>query len=342
MDEERQRYLDVMYQILDLPDEVRKNEMFKDTFISYAKFCYRHSLKVYDDDLFDKSQNLFILADEPIDYEIDNVKKLEAIERWKSALANINKGCNDGVSLDDAKLIITSVIQNARIELSKLDEYYVDFFKDSLAGECGYSQALTVFPLMELGVKVTVNNVSSLPDVLFGHAFATCTFPIKDEGAVFEKSFLLDATYRQFFLTIRCNEGSFYSGDERFKNKVGPDPGYYVCQSKDGILFAKELLKKGYVELTSENARMYGYGFSASGINLSTGLLDIRGIINHSGAEYIDVMNDLELQSKLDYSKEEFSSWKTNISLYNYIGTIMNTDDVKSNNFYDSTFKKYF
>lgn len=87
-------------------------------------------------------------------------------------------------------------------------------------------------------------------------------------------------------------------------------------------MFAKELLKKGYIELTEENARMYGYGFSATSITLSTDDSEILRISNHSGREYIDAMNDRQLQEKIDYDREEFKDWNANISLFHSIGTI--------------------
>ena len=328
LDEGRQRYLNGLYQILDTEYRDYKNEMLKEMYTGYAKFCYYNNLSTYDSKLFEKSESLFIIESEPIDYQIDNQKKNEALARLQSALVNIQNGYPDGISLDDAKLIIESIIQNARVGLCAQEKDSMDFFNSSFGGFCGYAQALTIFPLLELGVKVTANNVSKLPDCSQRHAFATCTFPIKEENQIYEKQFLLDATYRQFFLTINCNEGRFYEGDARFKNQTGADPGYHLCQSEVGILFAEELSRKGYIELTEENARMYGYGFSAQTITLSTVYPEILRISNHTGREYIDAINNKQLQEKLDYDREEFRDWDVNISLFNLIDTIRKNNNV--------------
>lgn len=213
--------------------------MFKKIYSRYAKFCYENGLITYDSMLFEKSKSLFIIESEPIDYEIDNNRKIEALEGLKLALTNIQNNYQDGISLEDAKLIMESTIQNARIELFEQAEDKMDFFNLSLVESCGYSQALTIFPLLELGIKVTVNNTRQLPDCICRHAFATCIFPIKQGNQVYDAQFLLDASYRQFFLTLTCNEGRFYEGDARLKNQTSADPGYYLCQNEKGVCLPK-------------------------------------------------------------------------------------------------------
>lgn len=270
-----------------------------------------------------EDQNPFIIESAPIFYEIDNDKKLEAIIRLKKALENINNGIEDGISLEDAILIVESDVQNVRSQYSTR----FDIYNDSLSGYCGLTQALTCFPLLEIGLKITVNNTSKLPDGAFRHAFATCIFPIKDGNHVYEKQFLLDVTYRQFFTTDRCNEEAMKRNYDSLGNV---DAGYFISKSADGIKFAQELLKKGYVELTEENARWYGYGFSCERISLCTKDDEIKRITSHSGKEYIDSINNPELQEELDYSVEEFEEWNYNISLYNYIETIKRDENVEN------------
>lgn len=322
MEEKKQKYLNMMYKILEMPNGNEKLEMFMNLYTSYSKFCYQHELSTYDTELFSKSKTLFIIESRPLEYVIDNDKKQEALYRLEKALANRKNGVSDGISIEDANLILAANVQNARIGLSNSSIGEIDFFEASLEGSCGISQAATVFPLLELGVQVTINNISSLPDCTYRHAFATCTFPIKDCNQIYEKQFLIDVTYRQFFLAIECNEGRYFEGNLQFKDKTGPNVGYYVCETSDGISFAKELLTKGYVELTEENARIYGTGFSMETIYLSTSLDAQQRIISHTGKEYIDAINNKGLQEDLDYTTEELIGYGYNVSLYNQIDNI--------------------
>ncbi len=331
VEEKKQKYLNMMYQILEMPNENEKLEMFMHLYISYSKFCYQHGLTTFDSELSSKAKTLFIIESRPLEYVIDNDKKQEALYRLENVLTNIKNGIPDGISIEDANLILAANVQNARIGLSNYTE--IDFFEESLGGSCGISQAATVFPLLELGVPVTINNTSSLPDCVFRHAFATCTLPIKNCNQIYEKQFLIDATYRQFFLAIECNEGQFFEGDSRFKDNTGPSAGYYVCKTSEGMAFAKELLTKGYVELTEHNARIYGNGFSMEKIYLSTSLEDQQKIISHTGKEYIDAINNKNLQETLDYTTEELTEYGYNVSLHNQIGNIkrVTKDGISSN-----------
>ncbi len=327
----KQEYLNMLYQILEMPNGNEKLERFTKLYTAYRKFCYQYGLATYDLELCDKTKTLFIIESRPIEYVIDNDKKQAALYHLKSVLENRKNGIPDGISMEEANLILSMIVQNARVGLSTGNK---DFFEDSLQGSCGFSQAITTFPLLELGVPVTINNASSLPDCKSRHAFATCTLPIKDGNQIYEKQFLIDATYRQFFLAIGCNEGKFFEGDSRFKNQDGPKAGYYVCQTSKGISFATELLKKGYVELTEENARIYGSGFSMETICLSIPVEERERIASHSGKEYIDAINDKTLQEDLDYTREELMDWGCNVSLDNPIGRIKRVPakDISVNN----------
>lgn len=334
MEEKRQKYLNMMYKVLEIPNGKEKLERFMKLYISYSKFCYKHELPTFDIELSSKSATLFIIESRPLEYVIDEDKKQEALYRLKKVLANRKNGIPDGISIEDANLILEADVQNARIGLSNPSIDKIDIFEASLGGACGISQAATVFPLLELGVQVTVNNVGSLPDCNDKHAFATCTLPIKDCNQIYEKQFLIDVTYRQFFLAIECNKGRFFEGDRRFKDKKSPNAGYYVCKTSEGISFAKELLTKGYVELTEKNARIYGNGFSMQSIYLSTSPNAQKRIISHTGKEYMDAINNKNLQQELDYTTEELIGYGYNVSLHNPIGNIkkVTNEDIPSNN----------
>lgn len=187
---------------------------------------------------------------------------------------------------DDVTVLLDYVVTNARQCFQKMG---VDLNQNSLNGYCEISQLLTILPFEELGLSVTKNKASDCFDFPLNHVFGTVTFPIKGENGIILKTYLLDATYRQFFSTVRCHEGMYFVSDE-LDLYPSPNPGYFV---KD-ITFAKTLLKDGYIELTTENAQKYGESFYLS--SLKRGEIGKKRnyreeIFNHS-SEF--VVTDLE------------------------------------------------
>ena len=315
----RQDYLTRLQELVNLPDNTMHNDEIAELYTEYCKFCFHHNLPTFDSNFDQSDYGLFVVDVDPIDYEIDENEKNMALLNLQAVLANRKQGMEDGIRMEDADLILKSVIQNARVAIATTSPNE-DFFRSSLAGACGFSQAVTAYSLLSLGAQVTVNNISFFPDCDYRHAFATCTLPIKDGDKVEEKQFLLDATYRQFFTTLQCNLGRFYEGDPRFKDKCGPNCGYYLMKDK-GRAFATELLSKGYVELTEYNAKAYGTGFSAEGICRVSTHDDVKRILGHSGKEYIDVINNEMLQEEIDYSRLDLQK-ECNIDLFQPIPTV--------------------
>jgi len=77
-----------------------------------------------------------------------------------------------------------------------------------------------------------------------------------------------------------------------------------VIQTEEGKKFAADLLSKGFVPLTLENAKMYGESFSLSASKLDSDTFDkIRSI---SASEYLKSITDCSL--KFDYTEAEISA----------------------------------
>lgn len=121
-------------------------------------------------------------------------------------------------------------------------------------GYCELGQSLSIRVFEKLGLKVTKNNASDLMNFDLNHNFGTVTFPIKYDNKIIEQSFLIDTTYRQFFTSIRCNEGMYLNKSSEISK---PDPGYFV-KDKD---FAKNLMRDGYILLDEITAKLYGEPF---------------------------------------------------------------------------------
>ncbi|MBE6156568.1 MAG: hypothetical protein E7161_02365 [Firmicutes bacterium] len=271
-----------------------KHEKLADLLTNYFKHCYEKQLK--DElDIFGLEPFSYIVESEPLVFNTNKDDVAGAIKHLQEVIEKNRNGLVDGISLEEAYLILDWDIQNTRISLSKTQDITVA----SLQGCCSYTQSLTIIPLLKANLECTINNAFNFSNHSASHAFGTVKIPIREHNQVFYKQFLLDASYRQFFATVNCNNGKFY-----FKNCCkGPDAGYYVCQTPDGRTFATILLKRGFIELTEENAKIYGTGFECSGLTLAT-IQKQQQIMQKTGNVYIDIINNHQVK-QLEYDDEE-------------------------------------
>lgn len=279
-----------------------KHDKIANAFSKYKKYCYKYGIK----DTFPVMDYLncsYVVESEPFLFDVDEEAVREVVARLKMAMEANKEGLVDGISIEDAYLLLDWSVQNARKQFIRDG---VDVVHDSLMGSCGYSQALTTMPLMNLGLKTTINNVSGLPVAGYRHAYSTVTIPIKEDNGCYYQQFLIDATYRQFYQSVMCNDGWFYSTDERLKDNVGPSAGYYVPRDDFGLVFARKLLKRGFIELTENTAKYYAYGFACERLNLRN-FDKIHDFAQMSGKDVIKAIN--EVQEELDYDPEEIISY---------------------------------
>lgn len=249
-----------------------------------------------------------------------NLMKIASIEEKLKKALNENlkqETLTDGIKENEAESLLEWVVQNAREGLEKTAKKSLK--EISLLGYCGLGQGITGFTLQNMGLSPNINNVgTSFGEKAGRHAFLTVNIPIMDEdGKVNDKLYLVDTTYRQFFLrdevTTSCGE---YIKDKKFGNKVAPFAGYWVLKMQNGRAFAEELLEKGFIEFSEENAKIYGDGF----------VLEEKERKDHTkvptkreletkidGNTYISNVNDLKKHEEIDYDKEELDEWGINI-----------------------------
>lgn len=273
---------------------------------AYSFFCYKHNLKSYSlildtNEFLDTS---YIIESTPDLLEVDKNKIKNVVDHLKIVNENNKNDLNDGITLEEAGILLEGVIQLARENLNKYLKGNIKIY--DLTGACGFMQAFTLFPLHELGLSVTINNVSHFPGSKVRHAFGTTSIPIKENNEIYRKSYLIDGSYRQFFMTKRCIEGRFYNTDVNFKDRVGPDAGYYVCLTEEGRKFAKTLLKRGFIEWTEETAKIYGNGFTCESIINIKNLNAYHKIRQIPKKLYFE--NVYFSQEIIDYTKEELES----------------------------------
>lgn len=297
IEEKKLLYVDAIMDIAkNNPDTIEKSKTLSELLEKYYKFCYDNNIQAYDTKVsemgFGKlSEYSYIVESEPLIFEINQEQVSSAVQHLDDALKN-----GGGISTEEAKLLLDWSAQKTRKVLEEQNN--VNIKQASLTSYCGYAQALTLVPFQELGVKTTVNNAYKFGEYVSSHAFGTVTLPIEENGNIVNKDYLLDASYRQFFTTARCNEGRYYD----LNHRCSPDCGYYLVNYLDGKGIAEQILKNGYIELTDEVLKKYGTAFIATKLNIDT-KNDLVQVLNTDAST---IKNTIENnQVELDFTKDE-------------------------------------
>ena len=259
------------------------------------------------------SEGPYVIDQDPNMEEVNAEEVRASVLKLEEVLQLRKEGKNDvGIEEEDANNILKWSVLNARKEYSK----NYNLLEGSLRGFCGYGQALSLIPLQDLGLDITINNVGEAFSISKRHAFGTVIFPINTidgngKKVVINKQYLVDTTCRQFFNVAECNLGAYYCGDSRFQGQISPAPGYFMIQSDKGKSLATELLRDGYISLTEENAKIYGDSFVASTYGLNKIHLLKGKFDTTKGRDYI--VDILSKQEDFDYTLEEFNSLGVNL-----------------------------
>lgn len=222
------------------------NEDIKD---DYKRYIIKNLWDLYyskkDNFIASEDDEIYIIDEKPEINEIDDIKLFSAIENLK---------INGKVNEEESKIILEWVVSNARKIISKLG---VNIKKNSLDGYCELAQLITIYPLEQIGLKVTKNTAQNTFSYPLNHAFGTVTFNVSENGENYIRSYLIDITYRQFFKKEKCNKGRYY-----VYNK--PDVGFFV----EDVDFARNLMKKGYIEMNAATSKIYGEAFYRTGLEM--------------------------------------------------------------------------
>jgi len=262
----------------------------------------------------------FIIDTEPVlkkytDIELMRIASIE--EKLMNILEdNIrNKRLINGLREEEADKLLEWVIQNTRQQLN--DDGNIS--KNSLLGYCGIAQSIIVATLKGMALRPNISNVNpTITRKGYRHAFVTVAIPVKRDSNIKNKLYLIDATYRQFFLRdeVTTFHGE-YIKDKKYGNKVAPLAGYWAIKMPNGIKFSEELLSKGFIELTEENAKIYGDSFvleikkRADYTKVPSKKEMITGI---RGREYIENMIDSSLQEEVEHYPMDLRAVGVNIN----------------------------
>lgn len=270
--------------------------------------------------------------------EIDVMKIASIEEKLKKALSQnqTKQALVSGIDEEEAEKLLQWVVQNAREGLVGKDD--VSVIKEmNLAGFCGLGQGITGYTLMNMGLYP---NISNAYDVFEGeqHSFVTVEIPICMHNKDLQNKFyLVDTTVRQFFLREQRIKDDAYIKDKRFGNKVAPLAGYWAIQLPGGAEFAEKLLADGYIELTEENAKIYGDAFVLAAKERSNRLAVPKPqelVTGIDGKTYIERLKAPEFQREIDYSRQYFEMFGTNITTpaMKKQGQVMETSTGKGHN----------
>ena len=270
-------------------------------------------------------------------YSDTELVEISIIERkLKEALQeNLEKGyIVKGVTEDEAKKIIEWVVQRDRQLLTSCLEENLDDF--SLVGCCRLSQEITDKLLTNIGLAPRYLTIIDTIENYDGdeHGFSTVPIPIINKSKkIEEKNFLIDVTYRQFFLTEGYLSTERFIKDERFGNKVAPSPGYWCINLPGGLDFAKTLLRNGYIELTPKNAKLYGDSFLLASIKNNEYETKYKKGSTVAVPSKNDLITDISCEqyfsSFIDYSKQSFPRYYDEGDLESDYG--IGVDDLQNN-----------
>ena len=311
--------------------EEKENQMIerKESFVDIIKYKLK-KLFGY------KEGRTFIIDTEPY------IKKYSEIEL--SEIANIEKelkkvlernfeadGTIAGIDKDKALKLLEWVVQRDREILNIKSEEGIK--NDSLLGCCGLSQGIVTELLTHMGLVPNILNVNpTIAKDVGRHAFNSVAIPIKENGDVHDVDFIIDATYRQFCLRDKYSPSGRFIKDKKFGDKVSPFAGYWCLKLPGGKEFLDKIIRNGYFELTTENAKLYGDSFTLEKIkddefskkyeqgttipvsatkNVDTGI---------SGEKYISQITENNKQEESEFDEGE---------LKGYYGDLMKTPLMK-------------
>jgi hypothetical protein len=133
---------------------------------------------------------------------------------------------------------------------------FTDDIEDySFEYKCDKAQSIICTYLNDLDVSNNPNMTqNSITNDIVGHSFVVASFNV--EGNMIP--YIIDPTYRQFFLKDKCDESNYII----FSNKLiikTPDPGFFIKDEDRNKIH--HLLEFGYDTLNDELARIYGDSF---------------------------------------------------------------------------------
>lgn len=187
-------------------------------------------------------------------------------------IMNINSFFQDSKSYEDGKkimmskhdlifsekeieLILKTAINNVYLEL--MNKTGEDARRTSLVNKCDFFQKRVGSQLEILGIDVHYLDTNKIfSEDIAGHSFLIVKFLSKESDILFEeKIYIIDPTYRQFFLKENCNQNKYLLKGNHIL--LAPHPGYYFVRNKEQQKKVINLLENGFCPFTDDIAKVY-------------------------------------------------------------------------------------
>ncbi len=228
-------------------ENIKNNHLLMaDLYTAYSKLCFTYGYE-RNVDLEELRNCSYIIPSQP--------KTAEDTE--DAQIIYNNYDLDKWVTLTEVDDILTDAINAFRNYYNTVNN---DIETSSLKGQNSLAIQIISSIFANHGLMMEVHNINEIPNINIDHQFMIVTFNVKQKNQVRPVSFLIDATYREFFASIDCNQGVYYDTEKA----KGPAAGYFVCQTPGGQLFASSLLTDGYIELNEKNYGYYIDGFIKS------------------------------------------------------------------------------
>ena len=127
----------------------------------------------------------------------------------------------------------------------------------SFAGRCSRAQAFNASLCSKLGFEVISFNIGDVIGTTKIHALCCVQIPVEKDGEMTHKLFMLDPTFRQFWLEEE-NRFERYYEEPRWGVKMScPHPGYFFNLTDTGKQFATDLIHFGFFEVSEDTLKTY-------------------------------------------------------------------------------------
>lgn len=202
-------------------------------------------------------------------------------------ISDIESKCLEGESISQNEIdyFLNYVVYQTRTLISSKKSRDVNEYGFNFMCDTAQSIIARYFDQLNISYKPVETGKAITNDIL-GHSFLIVDFNV--DGEV--KSYIIDPTYNQFFDVNKCSESNF-----KVINGVvlkTPDLGYFALKENEKIQSViKKLIRFGYLELTEENAKVYGdlfYKTKTGNVNYFNSRLEMPGGIYIKGFKKSD------------------------------------------------------
>lgn len=129
-----------------------------------------------------------------------------------------------------------------------LSDSSLDIKISPLINKCNTASRIASQLLEELNIDTRyLRTQDVISEFVTGHDFLVANIQ--------NTPYLIDLTYRQFFLKEQCKKERFCSC--KGITYLSPDPGYYYEVNPEHQFIAKTIIENGYVKLTNQIAKIY-------------------------------------------------------------------------------------